>query len=443
MRGLIAKGMAKLGFYRAAERRVGGPSTSGAERPNEAFRFDRGEMIRRCIWLYSNNSLFRNSIDKFVASVLPQPIGVRPDGVDGGWRAWSEERRRFSLDGTFEFISFQRLVLRTVAIQGEAFLVFHEVGGDLRVEVIDALALDETYSGKGGRPGIDFGPDGRPTRFHFVNRETNVRRSYPATICRHVYMPLRPGARFGEPLGVAFQADIGTMGEWLTSELRSQALAARISGVASSMMGDAFGPGNGDGVPETVDMRDFTLIRVAPGEDVRFPTRDAPRTSFGDFFARQLQGGSGGMGLTYGQASGDYSATSYASSRMAHLDRLPNTVAWRNWFRDFVVAEVYEEWERHTALRDGRPLDVARLQAAYYRMPGDRMLDPQREQAAAEAALRMGRTSLSDLISADGNDPSEVFDRIAADIAEMQRRGIPVTWFNSIITGKVEEGTND
>jgi len=434
-----------LGFYKgAAAGRANsyGNAAHMADRPHQTYRYEGLDLTRRCLWLYSNNSLFRNAIDKFVANILPSPIGIRPpESFDGrAWQAWAEERRQFSLNGTFDFYEAQNILMRTAALEGEAFIVFHNVAGNLRIEILGGLSLDD--GGPGAlRAGIEIGRDGRPTAYHFKNRETNETVRYPASAVRHVFRPIRPGAMFGEPIGVAFQADLGTMGEWLGAELRSQALAARWTGVAISQFGEAFGPG-GLQDPTVVDIDDMQLMRLAPGEDVKFPVRNAPATSFGEFWARQLQGGAGSMGLTYAQISGDYSKTSYSSARMAHLDRLPLTKAWRCWFRDFAVAEIYEEFVRFSSIVSGRAIPDGALRPIY-RMPGDRMLDPQREAAAIESALRMGRTSLSAVIASEGDDPAEVFDAIESDVSEFIRRGIPVTWFNSVVTGSVETVEDD
>jgi len=365
-------------------------------------------------------------------------------------KAWAEFSRagEFDVTGKLSRSAFERLLIRTVARDGEALVKIvsePESRCGVRFQLLEADWLDETMNedrkdGSRVVMGVELSPAGRPVAYWLRTRhpgdtvggtQGNARARYTAGQVRHYFIADRPEQVRGVPWAHAAMSRLYQLGEFDDAAL----LAARIG---ASKVGFYQSP---DGeVEPLVDNEDPARPQqsIQAGEFATLPagyslsTWDPayPSDAYGPFVLATLRGVASGLGVSYESLSGDREGVTWTSIRHAVLDEREQWKVLQDWFIESWSWDAYTAWLDAALLAPGRPLlflPAAKRDKFLAPVFTGRRWDwvnPKDDIEAKEMALRLRLTSHRRVLAEQGMDLEELLAEIAADFAMAETYGI-------------------
>lgn len=391
---------------------------------------------------------------------------ARPRLLSGGYDkasaariedAFSEQCARGTWDasGQLSKDAFDRLALRSVAMDGECLIRIHELDPDsptgFSVELIDAEALDLDYNadlsnGNSIRMGVEMTRRRRPVAYHLLAEASNPYLGYQSGAQRervlaanviHVYLPEWAWGSRGIPWA---HASLKRM-KMLSGYEEAAITAARSAAVKSAayVTTPDYVPGTQPGGVEQADgafAQDLEPggIEVVPyGWDLKPLDFSWPNTDHGQFVKECLRGIASGLGVSYNALANDLEGVNYSSLRQGALTERDLWMLLQAWWIEWVSRPLYRRW-LEWAIRSGRitrangqPLPSDRLPAlSQATFQGRRWpwVDPVKDMAANKAAIELCTKSVSEIIRESGRDPEEVWQELADDRAALEKLGL-------------------
>jgi lambda family phage portal protein len=361
------------------------------------------------------------------------------------------ERGAWDVTGTLSRLAFDRLGVRTVAMDGEILIRIHEADPDLPtgwgVEIIDAEALDLDYNaelpnGNLIRMGVEMTPRRRPVAYH-VFREpvtgwggytaSTQRERIPAADILHVYLPEWVWGTRGIP--------------WAHASLRRMAMlsgyeeaaitAARVASAkaAAYVTTQDYTPGSspsGQTLEDgrfVQDLEPGAIEQVPYGWDLKTLDWQWPNTDHGTFVKACLRGIASGLGVSYNALANDLEGVNYSSLRQGALSERELWMLLQSWWIDWVSRPLYRRWlswavrSGQLTRANGNPLPAERLAAlSHASFQGRRWpwVDPVKDMDANRLAVELRTKSISEIIRESGRDPEEVWTELASDLETLK-----------------------
>ncbi len=364
-----------------------------------------------------------------------------------------------SADGQLSWVDLQRLVARTVWVDGEAFVRrlsgFDNATG-YALQMIDADLLDESFNlpAANGRnqvtQGIELNRWGRRVAFHFWTRHPSdglsgiplERVRVPADEVIHLFVRHRPNQQRGLPL----LTPVLIAGRMVAGYTEAEVTAARIGATQggffiatgedaavaqSSYAGTA---ADGDGAVIEFDAEPGVDRQLPPGWQWQERTAEHPNGNFPEFLSAMLHVIARGVGVSYITLSGDLDKTSFSSGRIGLTAERDRFRAEQGWFAESFVLPVYRDVIRHSALAGlltlprGENIDYG---AADAEPRGWDWIDPKSDAIATEMQLRGRLTSPQRVCAARGIDIEDVLDEWSEFTEMCAKRGLDVPTFGS------------
>jgi len=408
------------------------------------------EIIRRNAWA-------ANAVETYMANAVGTGIKPMPVLDDTGakarmqalWLDWTDDA---DAAGVTDFYGLQALACRAMIEAGECFLRFRPrrledgLAVPLQIELLEAeqlpLTLDrDEPGGRSIRSGIEFDAIGRRKAYHFLRRHPGLGVStesvpVPASEIVHLYKPLRPGQLRGVPWLAPVLLKLHELDQYDDAALVKAKVAALFTGfVTEDLPQDAFGEDADDAETDEdgaalVSLEPGTMQKLPPGTDVKFSQPAGPGADFDPFVRHHIRAVAVGMGQTYEQVSGDLTGVNYSSIRAGVLEfrrrceQFQHAVlvwqmcrpVWQRWLAEAVLAGALDLPGYARNSRERR-----RWESVRWVPQGWKWVDPLKDGKAAEAAVRNGFRSRSDVIAENGEDPEQVEQEIAADNARADR----------------------
>lgn len=364
---------------------------------------------------YRNQAYARKAVDAIVVGVVGAS-GLNPRLPAALREAW----KRFSNQCD---ASFQSLLLRTVIVSGEAFVIMgvsKNPTNPLQLQLLGPEFLDESRNDRNTRGGIEY-LNGKRTAYWLFESTPSISghaRSirFEASQVLHVFRPLHPGDQRGvswlAPVLLPFR-DLQSTTESLLMRLRVSAIFAgfvrNLSGQFLDSSRNAGGERNYDLVLEP-----GSIMTLRDGEEftqTEPPDAGSSVDSMIRLIVRQI---ASGLNLPYETISGDYSQVTFASGRGAilewrrHIEEIQHNLLVKQFCQP-----VFDRW-----LQLGQALEnVPSGSAPEPRWIGPQleMLDPRGETAAQIARVRAGFEPRSEVIAKTGWDAEDIDAAIAAD----------------------------
>lgn len=431
---------------------------------NDLIRSRARDLIR-------NNAYARGALDAIIANVVGCGIAPQPKiddeatdyAVGEAWNRWCEQA---DITGRLHFYELQSLALREMVEAGESLVHFaHNSAAmptetDFGLELIEAerLATDRDSfsparlpSGNQIRRGVEIDKAGRPVAYWLHPSHPNdvfggtlesVRVS--AADILHLYRQ----ERIGQTRGVSWLAGVvrwlRDLGLYVENELTASAVASCFSVVVKTMDGgESFGgmaTPSGDDSSDT-DGNRFERIQpgmvahLMPGEDISTVNPGRPNSASEPWINLMLRSIAVGMGLSYELVSRDYSKTTFSSNRASALEDRRRFRPIQKFMVWHLCQPVYQAWFRANVLAGARGFPsleqyVQRPEfflRVSWRTPGWEWVDPLKEVAALDLAIKAGLKSHSQAIAEYGGERDEVYEQIAADKAKAQKLGLVFT----------------
>jgi lambda family phage portal protein len=345
------------------------------------------------------------------------------------------------VEGVMDFGALQALALRSMVEGGDCIVRFIDIGlGDaagsapfrlagLEGDQIDARK-DISMIGQNCRLGVQFGDFGRregvwlyrqhPGEWGGVNIMESDMHAW-SDLC-HLYRPLR----FGQVRGVTWFAPVLLTGKDMQDLMEAAIVQARTQASFAGFLKRAAGS-NSPFAPKADETTGQKVTRIEPGtvadigdSDIVF-AQPSGQSAFGETWVSGLQAMAAGAGLTYDQLTGDLRQANYSSLRAGKIEfrRLVEQVQWHIMAPRLVAPAGRRLVSRATLAgmlpprRDGYRFDMV--------MPAVEPIDPLKDLEADVMAVRSGRMSPQQFISAWGEDWRDVLADTKAFFALVDR----------------------
>jgi lambda family phage portal protein len=361
--------------------------------------------------------------------------------VEAAWKRWARARTA-SIDGRLSWVDIQKLVVRTVAQDGEVFVRFwrgmapSENPFGFALELLDPDLVDHTLTVFGEKSptgndivmGIELAPKTRrpiaywmwtehPSEFGATSIEKK-RVRVPAEEVRHLYRVRRVAQTRGVTHFAPVMLDMKMAGAYQEAEIT----AARIG--ASNMAAVIPAP-NDDGdedlaaaandgrIPMEVEPGRF--LRLNPGDQLQATSFDHPNSGFGTFIKNIWRSVAAGLGVSYTSLANDLEAVNYSSGRIGLLQERDNYRSWQEWLIEQFCRPVFEAWLPMASLYEHLPARDMDAEDARFMPRGWPTVDPLKDMQAAALAVREGFDTRTAICAETGGDFAENVAQLAAE----------------------------
>lgn len=382
--------------------------------------------------LARNNPYARRAMKTIATNTVGS--GIRPkvkaEGrilkrVSKEWEEWAETTE-CDFDGQHNIYGLQRLVMRSVAESGEA-IVRKRRGGKygIQLQVVEADFIDTSKTMQqltdGGYiiQGVEFNANGKRVAYWMFDHHPGDSFTYNVTSSRipvsefaHIYFVERPGQVRGTPQGVSAMMRMYDLDEYEDAALMGKKVAACFAAFVTTT-GD--GMISGSKQQEKAERVEPGMIEyLAPGQTVTF---GAPPSSdgYGEYTTAMLRSIAAGNDVTYEQLTGDYSNVNFSSARMAWIEFHRSVQEWQDQMMIPMFCQRTWAWFNDALIMNAI---VSSPVPATWTTPRREMIDPVKEGAALNDAVRSGFISWAEAVRAQGYDP----DALIAEISEYNKK---------------------
>lgn len=365
--------------------------------------------------------------------------------------AWTEWCETSDVEGVNPFGAQQAIAARGMFEGGDvAFRRVPLPGRDRRAvklglqllegDFIDHARDQGVFEGQNSRLGVGLGDWGartgywlhtqHPGDFSFQGGAPFLSQFVDRNDVAHLYRPLRAGQVRGVPIFAPILMTARDLTDLVDAVIVKARTEACFSAFVTLKEGGAqtpiVGPGKGND-PRVEEMRPGMVAYLGEGETVNF----AQPTGSGQFesvWLSNLFAMAAGAGITYDQLTGDLRQANYSSLRAGKIEhrRLIEQLQWHvlvpqmmapatRWFTDSaMLAGVLPGTHR------GKPLGWR----FDYVMPAVEPIDPRKDLEADILAVRAGRLTPQEFISAWGQDWRKVVEDTASFMKMLDDKGL-------------------
>lgn len=373
------------------------------------------------------------------------PRDVLNNRVEDGWSVWGK-RGTCTVDGYESFAALQRLMIRTVIMDGE-FLALRVRGAEnaygYALQPIDPDLLDETenraaYNGQNAIiMGVEVNREGKPVAYHLWDRHPSLSGRVklppvPAKNVLHVFKRVRAGQVRGIPWFAPALVTWKLGDRYTEAELYQSLLAAAQGGFFVNKDGGNFVPtldANGQPVPLVMEAVPGQATALPAGYEFQAWQPTHPTANYVGFMKAVKRIIARAFGRSYASLTGDLSDVNFSSMR---TDRVREMGQSRMHQNDLLIEQfcevVFADWVS-TAILSGKlgavAIDAATIASyASWMCAGWPWIDPVKDATAALMELNMGATSIQRICAEKGRDFYEIIDEIADAKAYCELKGV-------------------
>lgn len=460
---LVRRGYAgaSLGRLHASWR---SPQTSADAEIRTALRILRG----RSRLLERDNGYTRRFFNLLVKNVVG-PDGIRlrvrarePDGrldtnanrrIGDSWARWAR-RGNCTVDGRHSWPAVQRLVLRSVARDGE--ILVRLVRGypndwGFALQLIEADHLDENLhqplrDGREIRLGVEVDRWRRPIAhwirvkhpgdfFRVAMGQTHER--VPADQILHPFVAERAAQTRGVPWIYAGMARLRMLDGYEEAEVVASRAAAAKMGTYTSEHGDEFDAPETkeedaqDAEHELLEEFEAGIMQELPrGMKLELLDPKHPTTQVGGFMKAILRGVSSGWDVSYNALANDLEGVNLSSLRHGALDERDGYRVLQAWLVEELCQPVFSAWLDMQLTTGALGLPMAKrdkFDAAVWQPRGWQWVDPQKESRSNREQVAMGAHSITRIAESQGRAFEELMQERADEIQLAEEMGVPLS----------------
>lgn len=339
--------------------------------------------------------------------------------------------------GRHNFADFTRLVVETVARDGEAILLrrrgaANAFGYELKLLEIDRLPVEYNETLKNGHTvsmGVELNPDGRAVAY-WLNLGSLSSGSFTkltrldASEVLHIYRPMRAEQHRGLPWMTPVMSGLKMLAGYEEAAIVAARVGAAKMGFYTSADGavDPLADEQVDGeFYQDAEAGAFAVL--PPGYDFKSWDPDYPHQGYKDFVQARLRSIASGLGIAYHTLANDLADVNYSSARAGTLEERDNWIVQQNWLIASFLRPVYLDWlaealkKRAILMPNGSALPPAKIDKfAAHEWQGRRWtwVDPLKDIEASVLAIKNGLASPQAIAAQQGLDLQDVIDAIAA-----------------------------
>lgn len=449
---------AKRSYDAAARGRRGdGWTSTGANNQNLDISRSLSTLRERSIDGYKNNSNVFRAIRTIQNNVIGTGIMPTPIAMPGEPKlskadtkkikdAWEAFIKTCDFDGFFNFYGLQSLGMRTIAMQGEIFIVRQrDAKADavpFKLQVLSPHMCDHNKSGFNTLrapenyivQGVEFDSKGRKVGYWM--HEYNPNNEYVLKLTPkfvsvddviQVFYKDYPEQVRGIPFGTSAMLNMRDLSDYEDAALMSMKVSAchvAFTTMAPQNDGSVGGDSNDEERIDVDHMEPGMIQHMAPGETVTFNNPPAP-VDFSAYVSKNQQKNAAGFGITYEQFTGDMSNVNFSSGRMGWIEAQRQIEDWQ--FNMFIPQFCDKIWAWFI---EGLKVKgtISKNVAADWTPQGREMIDPVKEMNGLILELKTGLISWTEACKRRGYNPDVLFEQIKADRKMFEEAGIDVEW---------------
>lgn len=412
--------------------------------------------------LRRNNAFAHKGIELITNNVVGKGISTRISGPNSAFlqQQWNLWTKSCDYDGRLNLAGIQRLLMDSTTESGEVLIRKRYVNDNFPIQYqvleSDFLSTSEldgkTQSGNTIIQGVEFGANGKRVGYHLyqthpgsiVTTVTSLKTNLiPADQVYHIFKAERPGQVRGVPWLAPIMIKLRDLEDFEDAQLMRQKIAAMFTAFVHDINAEV----------ECEDTSDFgesmepgIIEELPPGKTVTFANPPSVE-NYKEFTSAVKHAIAAGLGVSYEALTGDLSEVNFSSARMGWIEMGRNITSWReniliNQFLDGVV----EDFKAMMELKGVRIADTVKFT---HIPPKREMIDPTKEIPATIQAIRAGLTTLSDEISALGQDPEVVLQKLKDDQDKTDALGLKLksnpkyTSDNGKMQDELQEDSNE
>jgi lambda family phage portal protein len=408
--------------------------------------------------LAQNNDYVRRYLSMVAANIAGLGVAVqmqarfsdgRPDAslndsVELAFDRWATQPE---ITGRMNWAETQRLVARSVAMDGEALIRIVARGGRLQLQLLDPTLLDDNYNDATRRivMGVETTAEGAPIAYHVLTAHPGdtvtqrTRERIPAEQIIHLFRSDRPQQTRGVTWLHTAMKRLNDLAGYEEAAIIAARVGAAKMGFFTSPDGDLSPLADDSGSAGELfsDAEPGKFGMLPPGFDFKAFDPDYPHEQYGVFVKAQLRGVAAGLGVAYHNLAGDLEAVNFSSARAGTLEERDNWMQLQDWFVAGFVRPVFEQWlslallsGEITVPTSGGPLtmgaDATNKILTGLILTGRRWawVDPMKDVQANILAIDAGLKSRREVVNEQGRDLDDVWANLAREKTEAERLGI-------------------
>lgn len=351
--------------------------------------------------------------------------------IEAAWKNWGKVGN-CEVSGKHSFCDFQRLVLRSIARDGDVIIRLIREPSGLKLQVLESDLLDDSCNGRTDegneiRFGVELDSFRRPVAYHLLGNhpgdsqfsaDFKTRVRVPANEILHPFRTERPNQSRGVPWLVSSMARLKMLDGYAEAELIAARTGAAKMGFFTKATPDGWNGEVDDDGNLPVDASPGTIEELPAGVDFKSWDSNHPNSGYGDFVKSCLRGVATSLGISYNSLSNDLEGVNYSSIRAGLLEEREVWKAIQRFMIEHVLEPIFESWLEIELLsgRLGLPFDKFwKFNAPEFRGRRWAWVDPKKDMEAAVLAMDNRITSLRDVIADGGGDVHEVLAKIKQD----------------------------
>lgn len=354
--------------------------------------------------------------------------------IENAFESWSK-KGNCTVDGRLSFKDAQRLVVETLARDGEVLIRFvrnYQNKDRFAIQFIEADLLDEelNQTAKNGnriRMGVEIDEFGKAVAYHLLKEhpadnefQTAFSRQHTrvdASEILHIFFPERPHQTRGVPPLSSAINSLKMLNGYREAELISARVSASKMGFITSPDGEGY---TGDDVENShspiMSAEPGSFEQLPQGMDIKLFDPSHPTTAFADFHKALLRGVASSLGVSYASLASDLENVNYSSIRQGALDERDFYKTQQQIIIEHFIQPVFENWLQSAMSFSDMPLPLSKFEKfadnIIYRARGFSWIDPVKEINANVTAIQNGILSLQDVQSHYGHDVEDTFQQI-------------------------------
>jgi lambda family phage portal protein len=362
--------------------------------------------------------------------------------LSDAWRRWCKKENA-SCNQRYSFKDLQRLVMRTLALDGEFLIYRDRTAGNpfsYALGMMDVDQIDHAYNvnlvnGVRVRMGLEFDAQGRFLAIYIREKlEEPVfiqRKRIALSDLIFEFIPERAGQLRGIPWMTPCAFQMQMLKGYAEAEQVAARVAAAKSGFFKSAV-DAEYKGEGDEKNAdgsfVMDAQPGLFEALPPGMEFQPWDPKHPNTTYGEFQKASLRGIAAGLGVSYVSLGNDLEATSYSSVRAGMLEERDLWFALQQFFIEHFHQVVFSDWLKMASLTGevsvpGSDYEDVEDQIEW-RPRGFDWVDPQKDAEAAIMMVNNGFSSFTDECARRGVDFEDLLKRLDKDMKALKAVGI-------------------
>ncbi|XVJ50904.1 MAG: phage portal protein [Vampirovibrio sp.] len=460
---------------------------TGLEHIDLVIQQELSSLVTRSRFSYSNHSTIRKFIKMRVRHVVgSQGIQLQvkssvPDYNTATEKAFERWAKRCDVTGRLNFRQVQACVVRSMDMDGEAFIIIHESSKGLSLQLIDSQRVPSALmatKADGSRivNGIEVDSFGKPIAYYFTKEDTPFKayqsygsdRDYDRVVAQHVlhlFVPEFVGQKRGIPATATALVNMYHLEKYTFATLLNARSSANKGLVLQSNYAvdiqpeDSFDE-NGEKVESAPDKiiqntEEGEIMVLPDGYTAVTHNPTYPSGEFGAFKKEILKDVASGLDVSHASLASDGESVNFSTLRHFTLDERDEYTLGQQTIIDDLCAPIYERWLEFALLKgliklNGLPLKSSALEDLLnHEWQGRRWswVDPLKDSSATMNNLRSLTKSFGQTIREQGRDPQDVYAEIASDLRDMAQAGIPQPaidqFFGTALTVNIQEGNQN